>query len=171
MKELSTIQNLIYEIRGYRVMLDSDLAALYGVLTKNLNKAVKRNLQRFPQDFMFQLTEEEYANLLRFQIGTSKEKRGGRRYLPYVFTEQGIAMLSSVLQSEQAIQVNIQIMRTFVQLKQWALAHKDLAKRLSDLEQYFIQHAKDNKEDFEQIYEALSLLMDRTRPAKIGFKP
>ncbi len=96
MNELVVMQNLIHNIRGQKVMLDSDLAMLYGVLTKNLNKVVKRNVQRFPEDFMFQLTEEEYESL-RFQIGTSKPKRGGRRFMPYVFTEQGIAMLSSVL--------------------------------------------------------------------------
>ncbi len=149
-------------------MLDSDLAMLYGVLTKNLNKAVKRNVQRFPEDFMFQLTEEEYESL-RFQIGTSKPKRGGRRFMPYVFTEQGIAMLSSVLKSEQAISVNIQIMRTFVKIKQFALEHKELTERLTELEHYFIEHCKDNKDDLKKLYEAMELLMDRTKPVKIGF--
>lgn len=149
-------------------MLDSDLAMLYGVLTKNLNKAVKRNVQRFPEDFMFQLTEEEYESL-RFQFGTSKPKRGGRRFMPYVFTEQGIAMLSSVLKSEQAISVNIQIMRTFVKIKQFALEHKELTERLTELEHYFIEHCKDNKDDLKKLYEAMELLMDRTKPVKIGF--
>lgn len=149
-------------------MLDSDLAMLYGVLTKNLNKAVKRNVQRFPEDFMFQLTEEEYESL-RFQFGTSKPKRGGRRFMPYVFTKQGIAMLSSVLKSEQAISVNIQIMRTFVKIKQFALEHKELTERLTELEHYFIEHCKDNKDDLKKLYEAMELLMDRTKPVKIGF--
>lgn len=162
------MQNLIHNIRGQKVMLDSDLAMLYGVLTKNLNKAVKRNVQRFPEDFMFQLTEEEYESL-RFQIGTSKPKRGGRRFMPYVFTEQGIAMLSSVLKSEQAISVNIQIMRTFVKIKQFALEHKELTERLTELEHYFIEHCKDNKDDLKKLYEAMELLMDRTKPVKIGF--
>src|SRR5271157_4305739 len=108
------IERRIYLIREHKVILDSDLAELYGVETFNLNKAVKRNLDRFPQDFMFQLTREE-ANVLRFQIGMSKPRgRGGRRYLPYAFTEQGVAMLSSVLNSRRAVQVNIAIMRTFV---------------------------------------------------------
>ncbi len=168
MNELVVIQNLIHNIRGQKVMLDSDLAMLYGVLTKNLNKAVKRNVQRFPEDFMFQLTEEEYESL-RFQIGTSKPKRGGRRFMPYVFTEQGIAMLSSVLKSEQAISVNIQIMRTFVKIKQFALEHKELTERLTELEHYFIEHCKDNKDDLKKLYEAMELLMDRTKPVKIGF--
>ena len=153
---------------GYKVMLDSDLAKLYGVQTFNLNKAVKRNSERFPKDFMFQLTKDEYESLI-FQFGISKSKRGGRRFMPYVFTEQGVAMLSSVLQSEQAIAVNIQIMRTFVQIKQFALENKDLAKRVAELEHYFIEHSKDYKEDMREIHQAIDLLMDRTKPAKIGF--
>ena len=149
-------------------MLDSDLAKLYGVETFNLNKAVKRNLSRFPKDFMFQLTKDEYDSLI-FQIGISNSKRGGRRFMPYVFTEQGVAMLSSVLQSEQAISINIQIMRTFVQMKQFALENKDLTKRFQELEQYFINYCKDNEKDKQQIYEAIDLLMDRTKPSKVGF--
>ena len=168
MSDLIQIQNLIYEIRGCKVMLDSDLAKLYGVETFNLNKAVKRNLLRFPKDFMFQLTKDEYDSLI-FQIGISNSKRGGRRFMPYVFTEQGVAMLSSVLQSEQAISINIQIMRTFVQMKQFALENKELTKRFQELEQYFINYCKDNEKDKQQIYEAIDLLMDRTKPSKVGF--
>ena len=168
MNDLIQIQNLIYEIRGCKVMLDSDLAKLYGVDTFNLNKAVKRNLSRFPKDFMFQLTKDEYNSLI-FQSGISNSKRGGRRFMPYVFTEQGVAMLSSVLQSEQAISINIQIMRTFVQMKQFALENKDLTKRFQELEQYFINYCKDNEKDKQQIYEAIDLLMDRTKPSKVGF--
>ena len=168
MSDLIQIQNLIYEIRGCKVMLDSDLAKLYGVETFNLNKAVKRNLSRFPMDFMFQLTKDEYDSLI-FQIGISNSKRGGRRFMPYVFTEQGVAMLSSVLQSEQAISINIQIMRTFVQMKQFALENKELTKRFQELEQYFINYCKDNEKDKQQIYEAIDLLMDRTKLSKVGF--
>ena len=168
MEEIVKIQNLIYEVRGNKVMLDSDLARLYGVETFNLNKAVKRNLSRFPRDFMFQLTKDEYESLI-FQIGISKPKRGGRRFMPYVFTEQGVAMLSSVLQSEQAIAINIQIMRTFVQIKQFAIENKDLAKRVAELEHYFIEHSKDYKEDMKEIHQAIDLLMDRTKPVKVGF--
>ena len=149
-------------------MLDSDLAKLYGVQTFNLNKAVKRNINRFPSDFMFQLTKEEYESLI-FQIGISKQGRGGRRFMPFVFTEQGVAMLSTVLNSEQAIAVNIQIMRTFVQIKKFALEHKDLNKRLTDLEQLFIQHCRDNQLDNQELMQAINLLMDRTKPSKIGF--
>ena len=168
MENLIQIKNLIYEIRGYKVMLDSDLADLYEVPTKRLNEAVKRNITRFPSNFMFQLNEEDLLDL-RSQIATSSSKHGGRRYMPYVFTEQGVAMLSSVLNSEKAIQINIQIMNTFVQMRQWAMENKDLARRVAELENYFIEHCKDNKTDMREIYEAIDLLMDRTKPAKIGF--
>src|SRR3970040_2827719 len=114
-------------------MLDSDLAELYVVETSNLNKAVKRNIDRFPEDFMLQLTKEE-ADSLRFQIGMSKtEGRGGRRYLPYAFTEQGVAMLSSVLNSKRAVQVNIAIMRAFVKLRETLSLHRELAVKLKEL--------------------------------------
>ena len=175
MNEIMQIKNLIYTIRGHRVMLDSDLAMLYGVETFNLNKAVKRNIQRFPEDFMFQLTKEEWENLI-FHFGISRGQHGGRRFMPYAFTEQGISMLSSVLKSERAIAINIQIMRTFVQVKQFALENKELTRRLSELEHYFMEHCEDNKRDSEEtrrhlakIYEAIGLLMDRTKPTKVGF--
>lgn len=166
MNELIQVKNLIYEIRGYKVMLDSDLAGLYEIETKMLNRAVKRNKSRFPANFMFQLTKEEWE-YLRCQFGTFKNNI--RKYLPYVFTEQGVAMLSSVLNSEKAIQINIQIMNTFVQMRQWTIENKDLAKRVAELENYFIEHCNDNKTDMRNIYEAIDLLMDRTKPAKIGF--
>ena len=169
MNELVQVKNLIYEIRGYKVMLDSDLASLYEVPTKRLNEAVKRNITRFPQNFMFQLTKEE-TEILRSQFATSNKARGGRRTLPYVFTEQGVAMLSSVLNSERAIQINIQIMNTFVQMRQWAIENKDLANRISELETYFIEHCKDNQRELQEIYNAIDLLLDRTKPAKIGFR-
>lgn len=172
MNDLVQIQNLIYIIRGQRVMLDSDLARLYEVETKVLNQAVKRNLERFPKDFMFQLTKEEYE-VLRSQFVTSKiktETRGGRQYFPYVFTEQGVSMLSSVLKSKRAIQINVQIMRTFVKMREWAIENKEIAQRLTELEHYFIQHCKDNQSDIRELREAMDLLLDRTKPAKIGFK-
>lgn len=127
------VERRIYLIRGQKVMLDSDLAELYQVETFNLNKAVKRNLVRFPEDFMFQLTQEE-AESLRFQIGISNAGRGGRRYLPYVFTEHGVAMLSSVLNSERAVQMNIIIIRAFVRMRELMSSHKDLARRIDELE-------------------------------------
>jgi phage regulator Rha-like protein len=125
-------------IRGQKVLLDSDLAALYGVRTANLNKAVKRNAERFPTDFMFQLTSEQLRSL-RFQIGISK-RRGGLRYLPYAFTEQGIAMLSSVLNSDRAVRVNIAIMRAFVKLRQMLETNRQLAQKFSELEQRVGKH-------------------------------
>jgi len=123
------IEHRIYFIRNHKVMLDLDLAVLYGVETRVLNQAVKRNWERFPDDFMFQLTQKEAQNL-RSQIVISK--RGGRRYLPYAFTEQGVAMLSSVLRSKRAIRVNIAIMRTFVRLRQILATRKELAQKLED---------------------------------------
>ncbi len=167
MEYLIQVKNLIYDIRGLKVMIDSELAELYEIDVKVLNKAVKRNIERFPTDFMFQLTKEEW-NLLRAQIPTFRDD--SRKYLPYAFTEQGVAMLSGVLRSKKAIEVNINIMRTFVNLRQWALDSKEFGQRLLDLEQYFIEHCKDNEKDVKRIYEALDLLMDRTKPSKIGFK-
>lgn len=129
------IQGLIYIVRGKQVMLDSDLARLYQVETKVFNQAVKRNIKRFPESFRFQITEEEY-NSLRSQFVTSK---GGRRYLPYVFTEQGIAMLSAVLRSDVAIQVSIQIMETFVEMRRYIASNELLYKKVNDLEKHFIE--------------------------------
>ena len=124
------VERLIHLARGEKVLLDADLATLYGVETKVLNRAVKRNRSRFPQDFMFQLTAEEAANL-RCQIGTSSSGYGGRRYLPYVFTEQGVAMLSNVLRSERAVQVNVAIMRTFVNLRRVLFPEKNNCRHTS----------------------------------------
>ena len=171
MNNLIQIQNLIYEIRDLKVMLDSDLAMLYEVETRSLNQAVKRNIERFPKNFMFQLTQEEFQTLISQNVISKKsgEKRGGRQILPYVFTEQGVAMLSSVLHSKKAIQTNIQIMNTFVQVRHYVLENKDLTKRFKELEQYFIQYCKDNEKDKQKIYEAIDLLMDRTKPSQIGF--
>lgn len=161
---IEQIEKSIYLIRGEKVMLDRDLAVLYGVETKILNKAVKRNLQRFPLDFMFQLTPDE-AESLRFQIGTSNKGRGGRRYLPYVFTEQGVAMLSSVLNSERAITVNIEIMRAFVKFRQLLVSNTELARRLDELESKY-------DKQFKIVFVAIRQLM--SRPIKdrkeIGFR-
>lgn len=171
MNEIIKIQNLIYEIRGYKVMLDSDLAKLYGVETRVLNQSVKRNIERFPDNFMFQITQDEFQLLISQNVISKKseEKRGGRQKLPYVFTEQGVAMLSSVLRSKQAIQTNIQIMNTFVKVRHFVLENKELTQRFKELEQYFINYCKDNEKDKQEIYQAIDLLMDRTKPAKIGF--
>jgi len=137
------IERRIYMIRGQKVMLDADLAGLYQVETSNLNKAVKRNLDRFPIDFMFQLTRQE-AESLRFQTGISNgDGRGGRRYLPYVFTEHGVAMLSSVLNSARAVQINILIIRAFMRLREMLASHKDLARKIERLEMRQKKHGDD----------------------------
>lgn len=148
MDNLVTIQNLIYEIRGQKIMLDSDLAKLYGVETSRLNEVVKRNIKRFPSNFRFQLTKEEYETLTS-QIAISK-KQGGRRYLPYAFTEQGVAMLSSVLNSEQAIQINIQIMNTFVQVRNYVLNKFDNTKEIEELKTMLLLHIKNTDNKFKQ---------------------
>lgn len=135
-------------------MLDYDLAGLYEVLTKNLNLAVKRNSRRFPQDFMFQLTKTEWDNL-RLQFETSK-KKGGTRYLPYAFTEQGVAMLSGILNSDKAIDVNIAIMRAFIALKQFALTNTELNNKLKELEDSYSQQFKD-------VYEAIDYLLQKDK--------
>jgi phage regulator Rha-like protein len=128
------IETKIILIRGKKVMLDKDLAQLYGVTTSNLNKAVRRNIERFPEDFMFQLSKEEFENL-KFHFGTSSW--GGTRKLPHAFTENGVAMLSSVLNSDRAIKVNIQIMRTFTKLREMLMTHKDLKKKIEAMEEKY----------------------------------
>lgn len=172
------IENKVYIIRGQRVMLDKDLAWLYHVETRALNQAVKRNIERFPKDFMFQLTNEEWE-ILRSQIATSKNesnwksqtvisKMGDRKH-PYAFTEHGVAMLSSILKSKRAIAINIQIVRIFNHLRNMAIEHKDLRDELEELKQSFIHYAKENNLELEEIYKQLDYLKDITKPTKIGF--
>jgi ORF6N domain len=159
------IEQAILLIRGQRVMLDRDLAAMYGVTTSNLNKAVSRNLGRFPTDFMFQLTMDE-ANALRFQIGILK-KGLHFKYLPYVFTQEGVAMLSGVLRSPRAEQVNIAIMRAFVRLRETLSLHKELAHKLGELERKIENH----DENIRTLFEAIHSLMTppETPHREIGF--
>ena len=144
------IRNLIYTIRGKQVMLDSSLASLYQVETKNLNKAVKRNIDRFPASFCFQLTEEEVENL-RFQFGTSSLSYGGRRYLPYVFTVQGVAMASAILRSDIAVKVSVEIMEAFVEMRRMLTSNASLFHRLDNIE--LKQLEADQK--FEEIFKAM----------------
>lgn len=172
------IKSLIYTIREKQVMLDSDVAMLYNYETKNVNKAVKRNIDRFPEDFCFQLTESEFQ-FLRFQFGTSKanEKfRGGRRYLPYVFTEQGIAMLAGVLKNDIAVKVSISIIKSFIEMRKFISLNGQLFERLTTMEYKLLEHDKKFDEVFNQlqleenikqriffggqIYDAYSLIID-----------
>jgi hypothetical protein len=161
--DLLRVERAIRLIRGDKVILDEDLADLYGVETKNLIKAVKRNLDRFPADFMIQLTNQEFADL-RFQSGTSSQW-GGRRTPPYAFSEQGVAMLSSVLHSPRAIQVNVEIMRTFVRLRRLLASHADLAERLEALEQKY-------DAQFRVVFDAIRQMMKVEEEGRksIGFK-
>jgi hypothetical protein len=153
--DISILQAKVHEVRGQKVILDFDLSELYDVQTKVLNQAVKRNSQRFPEDFMFQLTENEYESL-RSQIVTLKENGRGKhkKYMPFAFSEQGIAMLSGILNSEVAINVNIAIMRTFVMIRKFAIENKDLNFKLLEMESKYEKH-------FSDIYEALNFLIKR----------
>ena len=159
------IEKFILFLRDHKVMLDSDLADLYGVSTKRLNEQVRRNIRRFPADFMIQLTDQE-ANALRSQIATLKPGRGKhRKYLPYAFTEQGVAMLSSVLNSERAIQVNIEIMRAFVRLRVMVFSYKELARKVEALEKKY-------DSQFKVVFDAIRKLMEPVESGKkkIGFR-
>jgi phage regulator Rha-like protein len=184
MQVIQSIQNRIYEIRGERVMLDRDLAVLYETETKRLKEAVNRNIKRFPKDFMFQLTKEEWEGLrfqfetleksdhpLRTQIATSN--RGGTRYLPYAFTEQGVAMLSGILNSDRAINMNIAIMRAFVEVRRVLLRQNDLKEQMKELK----ERIGDHDAQLSQIYDALENLLDEKAAQRkwndrerIGFK-
>ncbi|CAN5354667.1 ORF6N domain-containing protein [soil metagenome] len=186
MRVIHSIQNRIYEIRGERVMLDRDLASLYETETKSLNLAVKRNIKRFPADFMFRLTQAEY-DVLRFQIETlesgqplrlqNETLKNGRgkhsKYLPYAFTEQGVAMLSGILNSEKAINMNIAIMRAFVEVRKIFITQNDLKEQLKEIRQKLGEHDT----QLNQIYDALENLLDERAAQKkweqrerIGFK-
>ncbi len=165
------ISNKIYVIRSKKVMVDRDLATLYGVETKYLSRQVKRNIDRFPEDFMLHLTKEEFQ---RCQIGTfGTSKKGSWKYLPYVFTEQGIAMLSSVLNSERAIQVNIQIMRTFTKFREYLATHENFKKKIEAVERKFEGKFKNHDRQFQAVFEAIrQLVMPPSKPRrKIGFHP
>lgn len=165
--QLTVIQQKIFSIRGEQVMLDFDIAALYEVETKQLKRAVKRNLKRFPPDFMFELSTEEWQNL-RSQNGTSSW--GGIRYLPYAFTEHGVTMLASVLKSEKAIQMNIAVVRAFIAFRESALQYNKLSKKLEEIEETTQKHFKD-------IYQAINYLLEKkqqeedfSKRERIGFK-
>lgn len=153
--EIKDIGSLVYVIRGKQVMIDSDLAMLYQVETKNLNKAATRNADRFPEDFRFKLTKEEF-DVLRFQSGTSNEEqssRGGRRYYPYAYTEQGISMLASVLHSKVAVQVSINIMRTFVEMRRFIANNALLFEKVSDIELKQLEYQKNTDEKFDKVFQ------------------
>jgi hypothetical protein len=162
--ELQVIQNKIYEIRGQNIMLDFDLAELYEVQTKVLNQAVKRNLQRFPIDFMFRLTLDEWESM-RSQIVTAYSNKRNVSATPYAFTEQGLAMLSGILNSDKAISVNIAIMRAFVMIRQYALTYKELSDKLKEIEGRFT----DVYEAINYLLEKDKLQIDQSQRKRIGF--
>ena len=164
------VLNKIYEIRNFKVMLDSDLAELYSVETKVLNQALKRNLERFPDDFMFKLTEAEWESL-RSQFVTSNKSRGGRTYLPNVFTEHGVLMLSSVLNSNQAIQVNIQIVRIFSRLRNLLNEQSELKLEISEIKERLNHHDKNITTVFKYVDELIQHKNNPVKRRRIGFKP
>ena len=165
---LTVIQRKIYELRGQRVILDFDLAMLYEIETKILKRAVRRNISRFPSDFMFELTREEYQSL-RYQFGTLKRGEHAK-YLPFAFTEHGVAMLASILSTKKAVNLSISIVRAFIAMKQMAIQYKEIAEQLATLE-------KETKKQFRDIYEALNYLLkkkqkeeDFSKRERIGFR-
>jgi hypothetical protein len=163
---LDQVERRIYEIRGQKVMLDSELASLYGVQTRVLNQAVRRNADRFPDDFMFELTRDEFDNLISQFVTSSLSNHGGRRKLPLVFTEQGVAMLSSVLNSSRAIQVNIAIMRAFVNMRKLVARNSEINRKLAVVERKLGEHDG----HFKQVFAAIRAMMaPEKKPAKIGY--
>lgn len=164
------VERKIYLIRGVKVMLDNDLARLYGVTTKVFNQAVKRNTDRFPTDFMFQISKLETDQLNRSQIVTGSQKHRNPDYKPYVFTEQGVAMLSSVLRSKRAIQINIMIMRAFVRLRELISSHVELARKIEDLERKYGKHDREILAIFEALKKLLEPPVSKTKKEPIGFR-
>lgn len=168
--ELAAIKNSIHEIRGKNVMLDMDLAKLYEVETKALKQAVRRNIDRFPEDFMFQLTKEEWK-LLRSQIVTLEVGKGHHpKYLPFAFTEQGVAMLSAILNSQRAIQASIQIMRAFVMMRQWALTYQELAERITSLEKQHGQRFADIEQVLNYLIKKEKQSIQQQERKQVGYK-
>lgn len=178
---IGRIERVIYVIRGQKVIFDQDLAVLYGTETKQLNRSVKRNKERFPEDFAFQLTKEE-LNSLRCQIGTSNENslrsqiatsntgRGGRRYLPFVFTEHGVLMAANILKNKRAITVSIEIVRAFIKLRQTLASHKELAKELKEIKEFVLKNSLKTDREFQRIWLTIEKLSaPPAKGDKIGF--
>jgi hypothetical protein len=168
--ELEQIKHSIHEIRGKKVMLDMDLAKLYEVETRVLKQAVRRNMERFPEDFMFELTKDEW-NIIRSQLVMFKNGQGKfPKYLPFVFTEQGVAMLSAVLNSEYAVRISVKIMRAFVALRQWALNHQEISERLNTMEKQFGQKFTDIDQVLNYLIKKDQQLTQQTTRKQVGYK-
>jgi phage regulator Rha-like protein len=177
MVPIEQIEKIIYVMRNQKVMLDRDLAVLYGVPTKRLNEQVSRNIERFPKDFAFQLSDVEWINL-KSQIATSNcsrsqiatLKRGQNlKYMPYAFTEQGVAMLSSVLRSPQAVAVNIEIMRAFVSMRKVFASHEKISEKLDEMKSFLLKHSNQNDKEFRRVWNAIEKLSQPINQRKIGF--
>jgi len=168
--EIEQIKQSIHEIRGKKVMLDMDLAKLYEVETRVLKQAVRRNMERFPEDFMFELTKDEW-NIIRSQLVMFKNGQGKfPKYLPFVFTEQGVAMLSAVLNSEYAVRISVKIMRAFVALRQWALNHQEISERLNTMEKQFGQKFTDIDQVLNYLIKKDQQLTQQTTRKQVGYK-
>lgn len=163
------IENVIYLIRGRKILLDQDLAALYGVETKQLNRSIKRNHERFPEDFIFQLTKDEWGNL-KCQIGTSSLNWGGRRKLPIAFTEHGVLMAANLLKSERAIEVSVEIVRTFIRLREFLGLQKEFAKELAEIKGYVLKNTHKTNREFMRIWRTIEKLTEKPKEQRlIGF--
>lgn len=163
------IENRIHVVRGHKIILDQDLACLYGVQTKALNQAVNRNNERFPEDFAFQLSDFEWE-ILRSQIVTSKPGRGGRRYNPYAFTEHGVVMAANILKSKQAIRISIQVVRVFVQMRQLIIEHREMSKQLEELKNFVLKNTSENRREIRKIWTAIEKLQNPPMAqSRIGF--
>ncbi len=168
---MERIEGAVYVVRGQNVLFDRDLAALYGVKTKILKQAVRRNSERFPQDFAFELTKSELENWRSQFVTSNSADVMGLRYTPIVFTEQGVAMLSSVLRSPQAVRVNIEIMRTFVRLRKLSVSHENLSKELRELKSFVLKYSNKTDREFQKVWRALEKMtaLPKPEPRKIGF--
>ncbi len=167
---LERIEGMIYFLRNKKVMLDEDLAKLYGVKTKRLNEQLRRNKDRFPEDFVFQLTDEEW-NTLKSQFATSSSDWGGRRKLPMAFTEHGVAMAANLLKSKRAIKVSVEIVRAFIRMRQVLASHKEISKGLAELKSFLLKHSNQTNREFKRVWDVIEKLakpMDKERK-KIGF--
>jgi len=165
------IERAIYVLRGRKVILDQDLATLYGVETKNLNKAVDRNQKRFPEDFIFRLSKEEWSNL-KFQIGTSSSGWGGKRKLPLAFTEHGVAMAANLLKSDRAIEVSVEIVRAFIRMREFLNSQSNLTREVHELKSFLLKHSNQNSQEFRQVWEAIEKLStppSEKEQRRIGF--
>lgn len=168
---IGRIEGVVHIIRNHKVILDQDLAVLYGVETGQLNRAVKRNKKRFPEEFAFQLSKDEWNSLrCQFGISNSNTGRGGRRYMPFVFTEHGVAMAANLLKNDRAIEVSIEIVRTFIRLREFLTSHKELAKEFQEIKEFVLKNSSKNNREFQRVWRTIEKLTKKPKKQRqIGF--